>query len=147
MEVFVQQKVPSFHLNHLNFVFDPQNKASNRTVVSLIFYAALDQNNGVLQPVVKGNQLLEIRGSTEELGSFSLRFPPASKIELLGINLFWYNGFSDVLSAYMAAAQRLEHVYVDMSRVKNTEIYFIFLFISCSLPSKPRFHFKRTKCE
>ena len=50
-----------------------------------------------------------------------LRFPPASKIEFLGINLFWYNGFSDVLSAYMAAAQRLEHVYVDMSRVKNTQ--------------------------
>ena len=61
-----------------------------------------------------------------------LRFPPASKIELLDINLFWYNGFSDVPSAVSGShsAQRLDHVYVDMSRVIKTEIYVLFI-IGC----------------
>ncbi|XP_022094370.1 mannosyl-oligosaccharide glucosidase-like [Acanthaster planci] len=56
----------------------PRTKSANKTIASIVFYAGLDQDNGLLQPVVKGNQLLQIRGNTKELGSFSIRFPPAS---------------------------------------------------------------------
>ena len=57
-------------------IFILQTRAANKTIVSLVFYTALDDSNGKLQSVVKENQLLQIRGSTEELGSFTLRFPP-----------------------------------------------------------------------
>ncbi|XP_071793210.1 mannosyl-oligosaccharide glucosidase-like [Asterias amurensis] len=56
----------------------PRTRAANKTIVSLIFYTALDGTNGDLQSIVKGGQLLQIRGSSKELGSFSLRFPPAT---------------------------------------------------------------------
>ena len=45
-------------------------------VVSSMFYVALD-GQGTVQPVLKRNVLTEVTGHSEELGSFTLRFPKA----------------------------------------------------------------------
>ncbi|XP_002738764.2 mannosyl-oligosaccharide glucosidase-like [Saccoglossus kowalevskii] len=41
-----------------------------------MFYTATD-GQGVMEPVVEGNRMLQIEGKTEELGDFSIKFPRA----------------------------------------------------------------------
>jgi hypothetical protein len=52
-------------------------EANRKVVVSSMFYVALD-GQGTLEPVHKRNVLQEVRGQSEELGDFVLRFPKAS---------------------------------------------------------------------
>ncbi|XP_072026671.1 mannosyl-oligosaccharide glucosidase-like [Amphiura filiformis] len=56
------------------FTGKPNKKSSNQTLVSLMFYAALD-GQGVLEPTLRENRIIEIHGETEELGHFIIKFP------------------------------------------------------------------------
>ena len=57
-----------------------QKSTSNQTLVSLLFYAALD-GQGVLQPTLRENRVVEIQGETEELGRFNIKFPRSASIK------------------------------------------------------------------
>ncbi|XP_077992555.1 mannosyl-oligosaccharide glucosidase-like [Glandiceps talaboti] len=53
-----------------------RSKATNNTIVSVMFYAATD-GQGEMEPVVEGNRMMAIEGHTEELGNFAIKFPRA----------------------------------------------------------------------
>ncbi|XP_070540906.1 mannosyl-oligosaccharide glucosidase-like [Ptychodera flava] len=53
-----------------------RNKAANKTIVSLLFYAATD-GQGEMEPVVEGTRMTGIEGITKELGNFVIKFPRA----------------------------------------------------------------------
>ncbi|XP_059177136.1 mannosyl-oligosaccharide glucosidase-like isoform X2 [Physella acuta] len=54
--------------------FLPKEPQSSGVVVSSFFYAALESNNGQLEPEVVKGQLSSVRGWSQELGGFRLKF-------------------------------------------------------------------------
>ncbi|XP_041477006.1 mannosyl-oligosaccharide glucosidase-like [Lytechinus variegatus] len=60
---------------------DGVDTTKEKKTLSLMFYFALD-GQGSIEPILDGNQLLGIKGTTEELGKFVLRFPQPTKVRM-----------------------------------------------------------------
>ena len=55
-------------------------KASNQTLVSLLFYAAVE-GQGTLEPILREKRIMEIHGETQELGRFTMKFPRSASMK------------------------------------------------------------------
>ncbi|CAH1785069.1 unnamed protein product [Owenia fusiformis] len=79
-----------------------------KTVMSLLFYSVL-QGQGKLTPEIVKNRLVAIHGSTEDLGSFTLRFPKsASNVKKTNF-LTTYSPVVDQLKEVMMSRMLLEN--------------------------------------
>lgn len=60
---------------------DGLEATNEKATLSLLFYFALD-GQGSIQPILSGDQLQGIKGVTQELGHFTLKFPQPHKVRM-----------------------------------------------------------------